>query len=65
MSEPTQRSNGLSSLRQRRVFYQTDVSSYGEGVVTEHDQSTGTVTVMDIDDGSFWRGSECLIEVIA
>jgi len=55
---------GEASLRQRRVIYQTDVASFGEGIVTDHDENTGTVIVMDIDDGSFWRGSDDNIEVI-
>ncbi|CAN7719699.1 hypothetical protein [Paraburkholderia hospita] len=55
---------GTSSLRRRRVIYQTDVASYGEGIVTAHDEMTGTVIVMDVDDGSFWRGSDDNIEVI-
>lgn len=55
---------GTSSLRRRRVIYRTDVSSYGEGIVTAHDEMTGTVIVMDVDDGSFWRGSDDNIEVI-
>jgi hypothetical protein len=55
---------GPSSLRRRRVLYQTDVASYSEGVVTTHDEKTGTVIGMDLDDGSFWRGSEDRIEVI-
>lgn len=55
---------GEASLRRRRVIYQTDVAGFGEGIVTEHDENTGTVIVMDIDDGSFWRGTDDNIEVI-
>jgi hypothetical protein len=53
-----------SSLKHRRVLYQTDRASFGEGVVTCHDPVKGTVIVMDADDGTFWRGSESLVEVI-
>ena len=55
---------GEASLRRRRVIYQTDVASFGDGIVTEHGENTGTVIVMDIDDGSFWRGTDDNIEVI-
>jgi hypothetical protein len=51
------------SLLRRRVLYQTD-SCPGEGVVTHHHTESGTVIVMDLDDGSFWRGSEEHVEVI-
>lgn len=55
----------LATLRLRRVRYQTALTDWGDGVVTEHDLNTGMVTVLDTDDGSFWRGPEGLIEVIA
>jgi hypothetical protein len=64
MSEPADNTHEPSPLTRRRVIYQTDVESYGEGVVTAHDEVTGTVIVMDVDDGSFWRGSESHIEII-
>jgi len=64
MPEAAGLSNTTSPLYRRRVIYQTDVTSYGEGIVTAHDEQTGTVIVMDVDDGSFWRGSDDDIEVI-
>ncbi|CAB3805030.1 hypothetical protein LMG28688_06091 [Paraburkholderia caffeinitolerans] len=36
-----------------------------EGVVTQHDATNGMVTVLNTDDGSFWRGSENLVEIVA
>jgi hypothetical protein len=64
MPEAADHSNTKSPLHRRRVMYQTDVTSYGEGIVTAHDEQTGTVIVMDVDDGSFWRGSDSDVEVI-
>lgn len=64
MSEAADHQVEKSSLRRRRVLYQTDVTSCGEGIVTAHDEITGSVIVMDLDDGSFWRGSYENIEVI-
>jgi hypothetical protein len=65
-SEYPQDNNAIDpdSLLQKRVLYQTDYGSYGEGIVTQHDLVTDIVVVMDIDDGSFWRGPEDLLEVI-
>jgi hypothetical protein len=51
-------SNTTPPLHRRRVIYQTDVTSFGEGIVTAHDERTSTVIVMDVDDGSSWRGSD-------
>lgn len=53
------------TLRLRRVLYQTGIADWSEGVVTEHDTDSGMVTILDTDDGSFWRGPEDLLEVIA
>jgi hypothetical protein len=64
MSDSTKPSTSETSLKRRRVFYQTAAASFGEGVVTCHDVAKGTVIVMDADDGTFWRGSESLVEVI-
>jgi len=64
MPEAADHSNDTSPLHRRRVIYQTDAASYGEGIVTAHDELTGTVIVMDVDDGSFWRGSDDHVEVI-
>ncbi|MCX5545501.1 hypothetical protein M3A49_39790 [Paraburkholderia sp. CNPSo 3076] len=63
----TSPSSCLATLRLRRVRYQTGVTDWSDGVVTEHDTDTdtGMVTVLDTDDGSFWRGPEGLIKVIA
>ncbi|WP_224010861.1 hypothetical protein [Paraburkholderia tropica] len=57
--------SGSTPLRLRRVLYQTSVSDRGEGVVTEHDADTGMVTVLDTADGSFWRGPEDCLEILA
>ncbi|MBB2984280.1 hypothetical protein FHX57_006448 [Paraburkholderia tropica] len=46
-------------------MYQTGSTDWGEGVVTEHDQDSGMVTVLDTEDGSFWRGPECQLEILA
>jgi len=64
MSQAADHPNITSPLYRRRVLYRTDVTSFGEGIVTAHDEQTGTVIVMDVDDGSFWRGSDDDIEVI-
>jgi hypothetical protein len=64
MSEPTGTPHEPPSLTRRRVIYETDRESYGEGIVTAHDEVTGTVIVMDVDDGSFWRRSESQVEII-
>ncbi|MFC4706544.1 hypothetical protein [Paraburkholderia caffeinitolerans] len=53
------------SLRLRRVRYTTDAAAMCEGVVTQHDATNGMVTVLNTDDGSFWRGSENLVEIVA
>jgi hypothetical protein len=64
MSEAFDHSGRTTSLRRRRVIYQTDIASFGEGIVTAHDEEKGVVIVMDVEDGSFWRGSDEDIEVI-
>ncbi|MEK6290823.1 MAG: hypothetical protein V4793_05430 [Paraburkholderia tropica] len=56
---------GTTPLRLRRVLYQTGATGWGEGIVTEHDQDSGMVTVLDTDDGSFWRGPEDCLEILA
>lgn len=53
------------SLRLHRVQYQTGTAAWGAGVVTQHDLDTGMVTVLDTDDGSFWRGPEDRVEIVA
>jgi hypothetical protein len=50
-------------VRRRRVLNQTDVASYGGGIVTSHDERTDIVVVMDLDDGSYWPGPEDWIEI--
>lgn len=52
------------SLVRRRVSYDIDICTWGEGIVTQHNIRSGMVTVMAIDDGSFWRGHEEHVEVI-
>lgn len=64
MTHITGESSCETSLQRRRVTYQTDIASFGEGIVTSHDMADGTVIVMDTDDGTFWRGSVELVEVI-
>ena len=63
MSESTL-TTAVPSLFRRRVRYSTGSRSCAEGIVTHHHVDSGTVIVMDLDDGSFWRGQEELIEVI-
>jgi hypothetical protein len=53
-----------SSLLKRRVRYPAEHSRFGEGFVTGHDRATRTVIVLDVVDGSFWRGSDSEVEVI-
>ncbi|WP_321936207.1 hypothetical protein [Paraburkholderia sp. J8-2] len=57
--------SGVVSFRLRRVRYLTDAAATCEGVVTQHDTANGMVTVLNTDDGSFWRGSENLVEIVA
>ncbi|MGF6988398.1 hypothetical protein QFZ99_007962 [Paraburkholderia atlantica] len=64
MSEPTDNTHQPSSLRRRRVIYQTGPQRYAEGLITAHDKDSGTVIVMDMEDGSFWRRSESQVEII-
>ncbi|MFM0386921.1 hypothetical protein [Paraburkholderia dipogonis] len=53
-----------TSLWKRRVRYPAENSRCGEGFVTGHDRATRTVIVLDVVDGSFWRGSDSEVEVI-
>lgn len=41
----------------KRVEFQTDVCSFGEGKIEAYNQVTGQVTVRD-DDGNLWSGHE-------
>ncbi|KDP87890.1 hypothetical protein CF70_033875 [Cupriavidus sp. SK-3] len=50
-------------LTNARVEFQTDLTSFGEGVVIAHDSSNGRLVIRD-DDGIHWRGDEDHIEVI-
>jgi hypothetical protein len=52
-------------MRLRRVQYQTGPTDWGEGVVTQHDLDTGMVIVLDTEDGSFWRGPQDCVEIVA
>lgn len=38
------------------VEYQTGIAEFGIGKVASYDPATEIVTVLDIDDGSTWRG---------
>ncbi|WP_229013586.1 hypothetical protein [Paraburkholderia gardini] len=53
-----------ASLLRRRVSYPPEPQRQGEGVVCEHDVVAGMVVLMDVEDGSFWRGSDEHVEVI-
>ncbi|WP_321788199.1 MULTISPECIES: hypothetical protein [Paraburkholderia] len=57
--------SGSMPLRMRRVLYQAGLTDWGEGVVTEHDPNSGMVTVLDTDHGTFWRGHEELLQIVA
>lgn len=48
----------------KRVEFQTDVSSYGIGLVIAHVLATDELTVIDEDDGSIWKGNAELVEVL-
>ncbi|KJK22335.1 hypothetical protein UB46_22005 [Burkholderiaceae bacterium 16] len=50
-------------LTNARVEFQTDINSFGEGVVIAHDSSNGRLVIRD-DDGIHWRGVDEHIEVI-
>ncbi|MBU9212276.1 MULTISPECIES: hypothetical protein [Burkholderiaceae] len=65
MATPPPSPTDAFSLRLRRVQYQTGPTAWGEGVVTEHDADIGMVTVLDTADGSFWRGPEDCLEILA
>ncbi|WP_181184540.1 hypothetical protein [Cupriavidus pinatubonensis] len=43
--------------------FQTDLASFGEGVVIAHDEGSGTLVIRD-DEGIHWRGAEDHIVVI-
>lgn len=57
--------SSAASLSLRRVRYQTDAADPSEGIVTQHDTASRMVTVLNTVDGSFWRGPENLIEIVA
>ena len=50
-------------LINKRVEFQTDTASFGEGTVIEHDDATGALQVRD-DDGTVWHGDEDKIIVL-
>jgi hypothetical protein len=62
-SAPDQR-DGSMSLRLRRVVYPATAAGLRCGVVTEHEQDRGMVTVLDTGDGTFWRGRADSIQVL-
>lgn len=64
MSQTPQLFHGASSLWRRRVRYPGTDLVRSEGFVTGHDPATQTVIVLDVVDGSFWRGSDSDVEVI-
>lgn len=51
------------SLVNATVEFQTDLASFGEGVVIAHDEGSGTLVIRD-DEGIHWRGAEDHIVVI-
>ncbi|CAG9180209.1 hypothetical protein LMG23992_04170 [Cupriavidus laharis] len=51
------------SLVNATVEFQTDVASFGEGLVISHDDESGTLVIRD-DEGIHWRGAEDHIVVI-
>ncbi|MFS8980587.1 hypothetical protein PO002_40220 [Cupriavidus necator] len=51
------------SLVNATVEFQTDLDSFGEGVVIAHDEETGGLVIRD-DEGIHWRGVEDHVEVI-
>lgn len=51
------------SLVNATVEFQTDLASFGEGVVIAHDEEAGTLVIRD-DAGIHWRGAEDHIAVI-
>ena len=63
--DPIQQSFGKIHMRiGTHVEYQTDPAQWGHGHVTEFNEMTEIVTVIDDDDGSMWRGPVDLTTVI-
>lgn len=48
----------------KRVEYQTSRVDFYEGIVMEHDQQTGRVVLIDVDDGSRWQGRDDQVTVL-
>ena len=57
--------DGTSSLRLRRVLYPTLPAGIRSRVVIEHEPDRGMVTILDTEDGTFWRGRADAIQVLA
>ncbi|GLC91981.1 hypothetical protein Tamer19_13890 [Cupriavidus sp. TA19] len=51
------------SLKNATVEFQTDIDSFGEGIVIAHDESDGSIVIRDAD-GIHWRGVEDHIVVL-
>ena len=51
------------SLVNATVEFQTDLASFGEGVVLSHDEESATLVIRD-DEGIHWRGAEDHIVVL-
>lgn len=64
MDFATNHHDGSVSLRLRRVRYPGRSRESRAGVVIEHELSRGMVTVLDTDDGTFWRGRADSIVVL-
>ena len=57
--------DGTSSLRLRRVLYPTLPAGIRSGVVIEHELDRGMVTILDTEDGTFWRGRADDVQILA
>ncbi len=51
------------SLIYATVEFQTDLDSFGEGIVVAHEERTGSLVIRDAD-GVHWRGVDDHIVVI-
>ena len=57
--------DGTTTLRLRRVLYKFLPTGTRSGVVVEHELDRGMVTVLDTEDGTFWRGRAEDVQVLA
>jgi len=54
-----------SAMSLRLVLDPTLPAGFRSGVVIEHEVDRGMVTILDIEDGTFWRGRTDSIQVLA